>query len=155
MHYSIRDFMHKSPHTESVPRNSHALRDLCITSICIVRMSTVECCNLSVVCFHTPTVRRAAHSIADGNETTIHRTSEFQFSSWQSDVVRWPWDSSTRRCTWGSNMVAFVEPSMLHNWAKRTGAGKRVDWWCSRSQLYQTSKSLRFVSQLEFEYCRI
>ena len=23
---------------------------------------------------------------------------------------------------------------------KRTGAGKRVDWWCSRSQLYQTSK---------------
>ena len=25
---------------------------------------------LSVVCFHTPTVRRAAHSIADGYETT-------------------------------------------------------------------------------------
>ena len=41
MHYPIQHFMHKSPCTELVPRNSHALRDLCITTICIMRMSTV------------------------------------------------------------------------------------------------------------------
>ena len=41
MHYSIQGFTHKSLHTELVPRNSHALQDLCIMSICIVRMSTV------------------------------------------------------------------------------------------------------------------
>jgi len=33
--------MHKSLHTKSVPRKSHALQDLCITTICIMRMSTV------------------------------------------------------------------------------------------------------------------
>ena len=33
--------MHKSLHTKSVPRKSHALQDLCITTICIMRMLTV------------------------------------------------------------------------------------------------------------------
>ena len=33
--------MHKSLCTESVPRKSHALWDLCITTICIVSISTV------------------------------------------------------------------------------------------------------------------
>ena len=41
MHHPIQHFMHKSPYTKLVPRNSHALWDLCITTICIIRMSTV------------------------------------------------------------------------------------------------------------------
>ena len=54
--------------------------------------------------------------------------------------------------TWCSDMAAFVEPSMWRNHTKRTEAGKCVDWQCSCSQLQRTSKSLKFVSQLEMEY---
>jgi len=42
MHYSIQYFMHKSPRTESVPGKSHALWHLCIVTICIVSISTVQ-----------------------------------------------------------------------------------------------------------------
>ena len=47
------------------------------------------------------------------------------------------------RCTWGSNMVAFVEPSMVCNREKSTRIGKRVDWRCNHPQFLGTWKSLK------------
>ena len=51
-------------------------------------------------------------------------------------------------------MVAFVEPSMRRNDAKRTGLEKAG---IGGAVTRRTSRleSLKFVSQLEIEYCRI
>ena len=54
--------MHKSLHTKSVPRKSHALQDLCITTICIMRMLTVMV--ISPMCQNQNFSRHVTHNMA-------------------------------------------------------------------------------------------